>query len=292
MTSRRLAAAARLGALLLGLSAAAAAIAHARAELRALRGRLPTGLTLLTDIRYGSEDPAHQVLDLYLPPGRRRAPVVLWIHGGGWRTGTRKEVAPVVSLVSSGYALASIDYRLTPEARFPAPLDDCRAAVRWLHAHAGDYRLDSARVAAVGSSAGGHLAALLGVIPDQGGPGPSSRVQAVVDFFGAVDLADSHLPRLDVDRLIGGTPAALPAAFREASPVARAGHDACPFLIVHGDRDQIVPMEQSVRFQAALQQAGVPVALRVVPGGGHDSLTILRALPSVRRFLASHLGPV
>jgi acetyl esterase/lipase len=290
MTSRRLAAAARLGVLLLGLTTAAAAIAHGRADVRALEGRLPAGVTVLAGVSYGAEDPAHQILDLYLPAGPDRVPVAVWIHGGGWRTGTRKEVAPIVSLVSSGYAVASIDYRLTPDARFPTPLEDCRAAVRWLRGHAEDYRLDPARMAAIGSSAGGHLAALLGVIPDRGEQGISSRVQAVVDYFGAVDLTDPRLPRLDVDDLIGGSPAALPAAYRQASPMALVGADACPFLIVHGDRDEIVPLEQSVRFRAVLEEAGVPVAFRLVPGGGHDSLTILRALPAVRRFLAMHLG--
>ena len=188
--------------------------------------------------------------------------------------------------MSDGYAVASINYRLSHEAIFPAQIHDCKGAVRWLRAHAGEYGLDPARVGAWGDSAGGHLVALLGTSGDVaelegtvGGNGEqSSRVQAVCDWFGPTDMLqiggfpsdiDHNGPDSPEARLFGGPIHEKRDLVTQANPITYIRADAPPFLIVHGDRDPIVPLHQSELLADALRAAGVPVRLITVAGAGH-----------------------
>ena len=253
--------------------------------------RLPAGVRLVADQDYvGDRNPRHR-LDLLLPEnpvGRKPLPVVAYVHGGGWRGGDKSSGLPRVSaLVASGrYVGVSIGYRLTGEASWPAQIHDCKAAIRWLKAHARKYRFDPDRIAVFGSSAGGHLVSMLGVsggVEDLGGRlGPhgelDSRVAAVVDFFGPTDfLRMNDLPgRIDHDAarspeslLVGGAIQQHADRCRHASPLTYVDARDAPFLIVHGDRDDVVIFPQSQLLQAALKKASVPVALVTVKGGGH-----------------------
>jgi acetyl esterase/lipase len=227
-------------------------------------------------------------LDLFLPTaGTRPYPVVVWIHGGGWQSG-RKDQCPARYLGPKGYAVASISYRLSQQARFPAQIEDCKAAVRWIRANAAFYGLDADRIGAWGSSAGGHLAALLGTTGDVaalegtgGSPGVSSRVQAVCDWFGPTDFLqmDAHAPadsRIQHDspaspesKLVGGPIQENKEACAKASPLTYISRDDPPFLIMHGDKDNLVPIHQSEILHAALRRVGLESTFLPVEGAGH-----------------------
>jgi acetyl esterase/lipase len=222
-------------------------------------------------------------LDLYRPEEVSGSlPVIIWIHGGGWRRG-RKEKCPAVALVQDGFAVASIDYRLTSTAPFPAQIEDCKAAVRWLRANASTYHLDPDRVGVWGHSAGGHLAALLGTsggVPELEGTGDnmqySSQVQAVCDSAGPADLlAMTNLgPKrtFAIEGLLGGPLEKDKAKAIAASPIHYVSKDDPPFLIVHGEADRVVPAEQSQRFYEELRKAGVNATLKILPQVGHQAV--------------------
>jgi acetyl esterase/lipase len=260
----------------------------------------------IADLAYTTPGGRPQLLDLYLPQGvARPLPVIIWLHGGGWRLGDRR-LAPDLSryFASRGFAMASIDYRLSTEAIFPAQLHDVRAAIRWLRAHADKYGLDGRQIGLWGSSAGGHLAALAGLIgssvlegeavehPDQ-----PADVQAVVDGYGPVDFLqiDPHrdlagppsddpesiqLPpskrSVDPDSfeslLIGAPIGERPDLVRAASPLTYARPGAPPFLILHGLSDTAVPAHQSELLYTALAAHRNDVTLYLVAGLGHGFL--------------------
>jgi acetyl esterase/lipase len=268
---------------------------------------LPPNARIERDLVFARPGAKELLLDLYLPPpGREKPALVVWIHGGAWRTGSKAE-PPMRFLVGRGFALASISYRLSQEAIFPAQLHDCKAAIRWLRAHENDYGYDAARIGVVGASAGGHLAALLGTTGgiaelegNIGAVGPSSRVNAVVDFFGPTDLLQmSKFPsKLDHDgpdspesQLIGTPVQQNPAKAERANPIRYITADDPPFLIVHGDQDPLVPLNQSTLLSDALRRAGVPAELRILRGGGHGGtlFTSPDVLDSVSGFLRKHL---
>ena len=217
-------------------------------------------------------------LDLYRPEEvSGLLPVIVCIHGGHWDAGG-KERCPAVTLVQDGYAVASINYRPTRVAPFPAQIEDCKAAVRWLRANASVYNLDPDRIGAWGYSAGGHLAALLGTsggVPELEGSGDnmqySSRVQAVCDVAGPADLpAMTNLgPKrmFAIEALLGGPLEKDKAKAITASPIHYVSKDDPPFLIVHGEGDRVIPVEQSRRFYEALQKAGVNATLKILPVG-------------------------
>jgi len=272
--------------------------------------KLPVGVRLVADQDYvGDRNPRHR-LDLLLPEkpvGGKPLPVVAYVHGGGWRGGDKSSGLPRVSgLVATGrYVGVSIGYRLTGEASWPAQIHDCKAAIRWLKANAKKFRFDPDRIAVFGSSAGGHLVAMLGVsggVEDlQGRLGPhgefDSRVAAVVDFFGPTDFLkmNDQPGRIDHDAarspeslLVGGAIQEHVDRCRHASPLTYVDSRDAPFLIVHGDRDDVVIFSQSQLLQAALKKAAVPVALVTVKGGGHGVGG--RAVEArVRAFLEFHL---
>lgn len=238
---------------------------------------------VVRDLPYVAAGHARQCLDLYLPSqSTGRLPVVVWIHGGAWQSGGKEACLHEAAwLATKGYAVAGINYRLSQHAPFPAQIEDCKAAVRWLRAHADQYGLDSDRIGAWGVSSGGHLAALLGVTGDvpalEGQDGhldQSSRVRGVVVWYGRADLTmasgqhDSNVTAA-VSQLLGAPVDAHRDLAIRASPLYYVSGCAAPFLIIHGDQDRRVPVEQGILLADALKRAGVDVTLQIVRGGGH-----------------------
>lgn len=217
-------------------------------------------------------------------PARGLLPAVIYIHGGGWWAGVYRP-DPQVWLVPHGYVVASIEYRLSDEAKWPAQIEDCKLAVRWLRRHAADYGVDSERIGCWGVSAGGHLAACLGTMAqerrfDQEGEPTdvSSAVKAVVDWCGPTDFTQGSdgivgaPPGKDASilvRLLGAGFQATPERWRDASPIRYVRPGDPPFFIAHGSIDRTVPPRQSDVFAAALRRAGVSVTFVSVVGGAH-----------------------
>ena len=268
----------------------------------------PEGWQAHRDLAYIRHGTARQTLDLYLPPAAGKRPLVIWVHGGAWRSGDKSDPLPLRLLAGENYAIAAVAYRLSGMAKFSAQIEDLKAAVRWLRVHAAEYSLDPDRFAVWGASAGGHLAALLGTA---GGKfdlgeniGVSSRVQAVVDYYGPTAFLemDAHAlpaapfqhdaPDSPESQLIGGPIRENDLAVARANPAVYATKDDPPFLIVHGDQDPLVPLHQSQILLEALRRAGVKANLYIVKGAGHgagfeqDSAIV----PMVKKFLAEALG--
>jgi acetyl esterase/lipase len=266
------------------------------------------GLQVEQDVPYLPGGQARQVLDVYAAPASEGVlrPAVLFLHGGGWAGGSKAEFQSLAAdLAQRGYVAFNMNYRLSPGSRFPDQLDDAQAAVRWLRANAGQYGVDPQRIAAVGSSAGGHLASLLGVMDTRPGapaylPEHSSRVSCVVNIFGPTDLMIEPAPSMDpgtldlVLNLMGAPPEEDPDIYRLASPIYHIDQDTVPFLLFHGALDRVVPVEQSRRFYQALRQAGRPADYIEFPGEGHGfSRPANRETFSTRlqEFLQSCLQP-
>ena len=275
------------------------------------------------NLAYASQSEA-QRLDLYLPPDAERPlPLLVFIHGGAWMGGDKRNeyAAGVVPLfVGEGYAVASINYRLSAEAVFPAQLLDVKAAIRWLRANAAAYGIDPDRIAAAGESAGAHLAALLGTSageaafddPGLGNRGVSSAVSAVIDWYGPVDLltADAQLaanpacagalrapdePDPASSQLLGAPPAEVPELAATANPITYLvpGRVVPPFLIEHGDVDCVVPYQGSVALHDAIEAVAGPgrSQLVIVPGSGHyTAFDAASQIPTVLSFLAETIG--
>lgn len=271
------------------------------------RPTVPADAKVFRDIPYVPGGHERQKLDLYLPADGKNWPLVIAIHGGAWQAGS-KEGEPAGAFLQKSFAVASINYRLSRHAQFPAQIEDCKAAVRWLRANAGKYGYDATRFAAYGSSAGGHLTAMLGTAGkvkefDVGeNLTVSSAVQAVVDFFGPTDFLqmDAHrLPQGMVhdpanspeSLLVGGAIQENKEKVRRANPITHVTRDAPPFLIVHGDADALVPHHQSELLEESLKQAGVPVKFITIPGGPHGGRTVTQGLPSALEFLTAVLKP-
>jgi acetyl esterase/lipase len=273
---------------------------------------LSPGVKLVPNLEYASVNGKSLLLDLYLPRKiDKPLPVVMWVHGGGWFQGDKK-VCPAIDFATHGYAVVSINYRFSQEATYPAQIQDCKAAVRWIRAHAKFYSLDGARIGAWGESAGGHLVALLGTTGDvkdlegdEANIDQSSRVQAVCDFCGPTDFLQFqaqaakgpvHNPRnwdapdSFTSRLIGGTIQENKEKAARANPITFITRDAPPFLIMHGDRDKSVPLAQSEIFRDALVKAGVDVRFEVIHGVGHGLESPAR-IKIVEDFFDSHLKP-
>jgi acetyl esterase/lipase len=287
------------------LAAFAAMVLAATAAAQEADGPLPQGATVHRDLAYVSDGHPRQKLDLYLPPAEGPLPLIVYIHGGAFRAGDKGEWPPL-EYVAQGYALAAINYRLSQHALFPAQIEDCKAAVRWLRAHAKEYGLDPGRVAAGGTSAGGHLAAMVGTAGsvrdfDVGeNLDQSSRVQAVLDYFGPTDFLqmDAHRPPGGMvhdtadspeSQLVGGPIQESPEKVARANPITYVSAEAPPFLIVHGDRDPLVPHHQSELLAAALEEAGVPVTFYTVKGGGHGGFEDPKVDELTREFLERYL---
>jgi acetyl esterase/lipase len=234
-------------------------------------------------------------LDLWVPPSDEPAPLVVWIHGGGWMMGDRRILPETLrpnqvfdELLAAGLAVASIDYRHALEAVFPAQLQDAKAAIRWLRAFADDLGISTERIGVMGESAGGHLAALVGLTAHRadlegthGVVGQSSTVDVVVDWYGPADF--TTMPRMQPPPHIAAKlePAMLVPpedqltrglegeALTDVSPITHVTPDAPPFLLVHGTTDWLVPYAQSEQLHAALTAVGVDSRLVPVEGAEH-----------------------
>ena len=265
----------------------------------------PAGAKLISDLPYVERGDPAQVLDLYLPqpPGDKKWPLIIWIHGGAWKAGDKLN-GSANQMATHGYAVACVEYRFSQNAVFPAQIQDCQAAVRWLRANAKTYQLDPDHFGAWGSSAGAHLAALLGTaggtnaFPAIGGnDDQSDRVQAVCDYFGPSDFTavidqaakeqvknvfHFNGPGDPYSALIGG-PLGDNEASRAVSPVHYISPDDPPFIIFHGTADPLVPLAQSVELDAALRRAGITSVFTRVPGAGHGGPEF--RMPVIRKLI-------
>jgi acetyl esterase/lipase len=268
---------------------------------------MPEGTRAYRDLAYVADGHQRQKLDIYLPREGKHLPLIIWVHGGAFRAGSKEGGVPLQYL-SAGYAVASLNYRLSQHAIFPAQIEDVKAAVRWLRANAQTYRLDPSRFGAWGPSAGGHLVAMLGTTGDvkefEVGANleASSRVQAVVDYFGPTDFLQMDAQRLPngmvhdtpdspESQLIGGPIQENKDRVAKANPITYVSKDDPPFLIVHGTRDPLVPYQQSVLLKNALEKAGTPVSFYTVKGGGHGRFEDPNVARLTTAFLEKHLKP-
>jgi len=263
------------------------AVSFAKTEVK-------NGVRIERDVPYITDGDPSQSLDIYLPEkaSEKPLPLIVWIHGGGWLGGSKSE-NPGASLTARGlYASASVEYRFSNKAIFPAQIQDCQAAIRFLRANAKKYNIDGDHIGIWGASAGGHLVALLGTA---GGANAfakigdnrdeSDRVQAVIDLFGPADFAavkkqvaaDKSVKNIfnfeDMSSPYAKLFAAIPGEKvdleKSASPVTYISKDDPPFLIVHGTVDQLVPYAQSTELVDDLKREGVDVLLQTIPGANH-----------------------
>ena len=264
---------------------------------------VPASVNLERDVEYGKAGDVSLKLDMLLPKKTSETPLplVVYIHGGGWSGHNKTEgYEPLGPFVASGnYVGATVEYRFTNVAPWPAQIHDCKAAIRWLRANAKKYNFDPDRIAVWGVSAGGHLVSMLGTSADRkelegqnGTPGESSRVSCVVDVCGPVDLPNMRPEEQKVygmiDRLLGGPMAERMEAARSASPITYVSKDSPPFLMVHGNLDTQVPYSQSETFCAALKAAGAEAMLVKIEGGKHHTY-FTEAQPQVHAFLERQL---
>lgn len=224
------------------------------------------------DLTYKSIQGLDLKLDLYLPQSKR-ARLIVWVHGGGWQQGNKRNPPAAEALLKAGFAYASIRYRLSQEAKWPAQLEDCEDALKWLRQHAATYGYSPTKIGAWGSSAGGHLVAMLGT-RSQG----QGRADIVVNYFGPTDFLRMNDRKGNIDHDAPGSPEAnllgapiqtVPDRARSASPLAFVSKNSAPMLIVHGDKDPLVLIEQSELLRDALRKAGVETEFYVIEGGGH-----------------------
>lgn len=240
---------------------------------------IPADVVETKDIEYGRVGDRPLLLDLYMPVSPPNpVPVLIFIHGGGWYKGDRSDYKYyTVRYAKQGYAAATISYRLSDEAKFPAAVEDAKCAVRWVRANASTYGFESNFIAVIGGSAGGHLAMMAGYTagdPALEGAGGhtewSSKVAAVVNFYGPSDLrTDTARTASEVTRFLGQTYEENQEVFAQASPITHIDGDCPPTLIFHGSIDQLVPVEQSEILASRLQAAGVPCDLHVLEGWPH-----------------------
>jgi len=263
-------------------------------------------IELKTDVEYGRAGDRSLKLDVLLPKVKADAPrpAVVWIHGGGWRGGNKRGgLGRLAPLVASGrYVGFSVGYRLSGEAQWPAQIHDCKAAIRWIRANAKKYNIDPKRIGVWGSSAGGHLVSMLGTSGGEpslegknGSADAVSSVTCVVDFCGPSDFlafaeknARIRGANSPVGLLLGGSIADNKEKAKAASPITYVSKDDPPFLIVHGTKDPVVPLDQAERLHAALKKAGVSSTLTKIEGGGHG-IGGRQVMERVQKFFDKHL---
>lgn len=262
---------------------------------------------ILRNLPYATSGHERQTLDLHLPESADGpVPLLIWIHGGGWQSGSKENALPLrQGWTERGYAVASLNYRFSWQAVFPAPIEDCKSAIRWLRANAEEYGIDPERFGVWGSSAGGHLAALLGTSGDAGGfdagdhLDQSSRVQAVCDYYGPTDFiafvatpgyGNHGTADAPEAKLLGGPVMEKQELAARANPITFASGDDPPFLIVHGDNDPIVPINQSKLLFEALKREGGSPHFHTIKGAAHGrGFNGPEILPMVKAFFDSHL---
>lgn len=248
----------------------------------------PEGTTFHQNIPYAGDTLKKHLLDIYLPPNAKaNTPVVIWIHGGAWLANDKYAdmgymKTTIRSIIDNGYALASIDYRHSTTAVFPAQIQDCIQAVEFISSNASKYKLDKNRFALMGFSAGGHLGSLLGLSLNNnvtefypGGKRPSFTIKAVLDFYGPSDFllfyGVGKPDQLDspIAKLLGASPLARPDISKKASPATYVDKGDPPFFIVHGEKDSDVPTAQSYLLKSWLDLAGVKSSLTIVKDAPH-----------------------
>ncbi len=261
----------------------------------------------MKDITYAEIDGHELKLDLYLPDAATNPPLLVWVHGGAWRSGS-KDRMPLGDLVREGYAVASVDYRLSPAAKFPAAIHDIKGAIRFLRARQKDFGYNAEKIGIAGASAGGHLVALVGATNghkglegDVGGNlDQSSDVQAIVSYYGASNFmtilsqSTPHGLRVRVPALelfIGGRPEEVPDLARLASPVFHVDKHDPPLLLIHGDQDPQMPINQSHELHGKYLELGLTVKFEVVHGAAHGGKAFYDAKRTrlVKGFLGKHI---
>jgi acetyl esterase/lipase len=261
----------------------------------------------ITDLVYATVGGKDLALDLHLPAGVRHPPLLVFVHGGAWTTGSKAQYPTF--LLARGFAVASVEFRSSNEAPFPAEVFDIKAGIRYLRAKADHYGYRSNRIAIIGASSGGHLAALVGVTNGEadleGTEGEyrseSSSVQAIVSYFGASDLttilAQSTPAGLAVrepalKRLLGATPDQVPALAKLASPIFHVNRAAPPILLLHGDQDTQMPLNQLYEMQWAYEQAARHAEVLILHGVDHDAGPFFRDAPVERvvQFLKHNIA--
>jgi acetyl esterase/lipase len=257
---------------------------------------------IVKDVVYGKGGGRDLKLHLIKPKEKSDAPmpVLVWVHGGGWQAGNKDSGIPrSVAFAQRGYFCASIEYRLSQEAVFPAQIEDCKCAIRFLRSKAKEYNIDPERIGVWGASAGGHLVALLGTsahVKELEGKGGHeqfpSHVNCVCDFCGPTDLikimGDSKGASGPVAKLLGGLPSDKKDLAALANPITHVTKKCPPMLLVHGDKDTLVPLDQSKLLEAALKNAGVTVRLFVAENQGH-AITGPEVSDVVSAFFDRHL---
>ena len=248
------------------------------------------GETIHRDVVYAERDGRKLHLDLYVPAQAKPVPVIVWIHGGGWKYGNKGFNLQVRRLASEGFAVASVEYRLlSPSARWPAQLDDCRDALSWLRKNGSRHGLDARRMGLAGESAGGHLAALLGLQEKQ------PKIRAVCALYPPTDLVAmgeryASYRRVSIfSQMFGGDIGDRRQAARSASPVTFVTRRAPPFLLYHGGRDWLVPPAQSEALHEGLRAAQVESELIILPHRGHAFRLNAEQLHDVAAFFRRHL---
>lgn len=287
-------------------------VAPLPSEIRNLTTKLPDGSSHYLDVAYvpgtspGTKPDSVQTLDLYVPAGKGPFPLVFWIHGGGWHSGEKLEsgIHLALKFLPEGFALASVNYRLTGDAPFPAQIEDCNAALDFLRHRSVSYRIDPDRVGALGHSAGAHLAALMACTGNgnrfSSNPQASHRVQAAVCWAIPADLDRDRGQWPATSMMYNAVSAPLWGFFpnkrydgefaRMASPASYVHADVPPMLMVHGQKDDLVPPGQALAFAESLKKAGVPITLRLVPDRGHDVMNAVSINEGIR-FFTSVLKP-
>ena len=261
---------------------------HLGAQPDRIKSIFPRGTQFLQNIPYANDTLKKHLLDIYVPANAKATnPVVIWVHGGAWMLNDKYAdmgymTATIKSIIEKGYVLASIDYRHSTTAIFPAQIQDCNKALEFLHNNAAKYKLDKSKFVLFGFSAGGHLASLLALSNNNNvtdfypqNKKTSFKIKAVIDFYGPSDflamtaLGDPEMKGDPISTLLGSTPLKRPDISKFASPSNYVDKDDPPFIIVHGERDESVPYQQSVLLQSYLNLAGVKNELVIVKGAPH-----------------------
>jgi len=266
----------------------------------------PTGTTVLENIPYADDTLKKHTLDIYMPPVKTLSyPLIVWIHGGAWMSNDKHAdmgymTNTIKAFLNAGYVLASIDYRYSITAPFPAQIQDCNRAIEYIYQNAAQYNIDESKIALIGFSAGGHLASLIGLSNNNfeksfyyNGKKPKFKVTVVLDFYGPSDFStlkgnDSPDPKNPITLLLGGTVAEKPELAKKASPISYIDKNDPPFFIVQGEKDESVNPDQSILLSNLLKKVHVANELVIVPGAPHFG--VMFDTDFVRKDLLSFLN--